>query len=55
MVQRSTYTHSMPKGPSAPDYLALSLHEDSALDCFVEELVDKGAERVQRTPSAPDY
>jgi hypothetical protein len=45
MVDKGTeqYNHSIPKGPSAADYLALT-REGSLPDCFVEELGDKGAE-----------
>jgi hypothetical protein len=54
MVDNGTekYNHSMPKGPSAPDYLALS-REGSVPDCFVEELVDKGAEKSIRYSCSP--
>ncbi len=63
---REEHTHALQKAPadqdyrvltwegSAPDYWSLT-QEGSAPDCFVEELVDKGAERVQKAPSAPDY
>ncbi len=53
-VGKGTGTHSMPKCPSAPDYLALT-QEGCAPECLIEELFDNGAERVQKAPSAPDY